>query len=34
MPDYEPSPFDSDDEDGFPWDLDRGGDLGNYEEEE
>jgi hypothetical protein len=23
----------SDDEDGYPWDCDRGGDLGNYEED-
>jgi len=23
----------SDDEDGYPWDCDRGGDLGNYDED-
>jgi hypothetical protein len=32
-PDYEPSPLESDDEDGFPWDCDRGGGLGNFDSE-
>lgn len=33
MPDYIPSEAD-DDEDGFPWDCDSGGDLGNYDEDD
>jgi hypothetical protein len=28
----EPAEDSSDDEDGYAWDPDRGGDLGNYEE--
>jgi len=31
MPDHIPS--DADDDEYIPWDLDRDGDLGNYEEE-
>ena len=34
MPDYEPNDFLDDDEDGYTWDPDRGGDLGNYAEDE
>jgi hypothetical protein len=34
MPDHAPDELESDDEDGFPWDADRGGDLGNYDEED
>ena len=34
MPDHIPDPYESDDEDGYPWDLDRGGDLGNYGEDD
>ena len=36
-PDHLPSDFgefSQDDEDGYAWDFDRGGDLGNYDEEE
>lgn len=36
MPDYVPIDYgedSQDDEDGFPWDIDRGGDLGNYEDD-
>ena len=33
MPDQIPGYMD-DDEDGFPWDFDRYGDLGNYDDEE
>lgn len=32
MPDQIPGYMD--DEDGFPWDFDRYGDLGNYDDEE
>jgi hypothetical protein len=34
MPDYLPDPYLSEDEDGFPWDCDLGGDLGNYDEDD
>lgn len=34
MPDYMPDELESDDEDGYPWDFERFGDLGNYDEEE
>jgi hypothetical protein len=34
MPDHSPDPYESDEEEGFPWDFDNGGDLGNYEGED
>lgn len=33
MPDHSPDPYESDDEDGFPYDCDRGLPLGNEEDE-
>lgn len=32
MPDHVPDPYESDDEDGFPWDADRGLPFGDGEE--
>lgn len=33
MPDHSPDPYQSDDEEGFPWDADRGLPFGDGEEE-
>lgn len=34
VPQFQESEADhSDDEDGYPWDFDAGGDLGNYDED-